>query len=1002
MLLLTLVAEGIAGSSWSFEGLPSPSTERVVDLATRGDDVAALTSDGAVYRWTGSTWVSVVPGGGLASDLPRGLEIDLGGEIWGRTSGPPRLRRGSPEGWAPAEGSSFAAWYFPIRDGEVLAVLSYEGILARRSGDGTWPQLDLRLGNFRGADVDETGSVHVVTDGGAWRVGPDDVVERALAPDGANGVWAGPGGVWWSTPTSYTWARPGQPLVFELPTADLRPYRDGAWVRRGDPPALVHLAADGTTEDLAPPARIADFEVTDDGTLWLVTEPGLVLRSVPAGLPTVRDVTSEWTVPSAQVQWARAADLDRDGLEDVLAVVGSPSRLAAWVQTAHGLVDQSAALGLAREGVSRAWPCALSEAAPPWIVAQPADPAAPMTLARPVRGTYVDAGAEAGFDRGAWGKTRPQPAVRCEDLDGDGDRDLVVTHGEHRQATTAALRIWENVLQGRLREVALPARGLRRRGFQWDAHLRDLDRDKRLDGVLINAWGDGHEVLQGTPDGWRTRPDRGLRGAYPEVPDLSWLEDLDGDTRPDLLVLERGLGPRVWRGREDLRFEEATEAMGLGGLDRAPLRAADLVDLTGDGALDLVYCGDPCGVWVNTSGRLVRVPWVGAPEKVDAVAALRTARGHALVAFHAARASVFVLDHAPAPLRPGDRWAEAWRREAAWFPWPLALALLARGVAEAVWVGRRWGVALAAAWAVSSTIAVGVAIAVSPLVTALVGAGSAGCAAVAGAWPRATPKAGTAPGERVGSTDLVFRRPVGRGGAAVVHEVWDPHLRASRALKLLHTPDGDPGVVARLEAEAQLLANLRHDHLVRVFALVDHHGQPGILMELLSGGSLEDDVAARGPWPADRVVRVGADLAEALAYVHERGVLHRDVKPANVLFDDAGRPALADFGVALRPEQQLTTTIAVMGTWAYMPPEVRDFGAPPSPSADVFSLAATLFFAATGEGPAALAYDDRRRAALGRLPERLREVLDAATRVDPTTRTATATAFVAALRAVSP
>ncbi|MEQ1787189.1 MAG: serine/threonine-protein kinase, partial [Acidimicrobiales bacterium] len=155
-----------------------------------------------------------------------------------------------------------------------------------------------------------------------------------------------------------------------------------------------------------------------------------------------------------------------------------------------------------------------------------------------------------------------------------------------------------------------------------------------------------------------------------------------------------------------------------------------------------------------------------------------------------------------------------------------------------------------------------------------------------------------------------------------------------------------------LEREAEVLARLDHPNIVELLEVVEEGHEVTLVMPYLTGGTLADRVARHGPAPAEEVDRLADALGSALAEAHRAGVVHRDIKPGNVLFDDRGVPHLADFGVASSRDDTagLTAIGTVVGTPGFMAPEqARGEGA--AQAADVFALGATLLFAATGEGP---------------------------------------------------
>ena len=175
------------------------------------------------------------------------------------------------------------------------------------------------------------------------------------------------------------------------------------------------------------------------------------------------------------------------------------------------------------------------------------------------------------------------------------------------------------------------------------------------------------------------------------------------------------------------------------------------------------------------------------------------------------------------------------------------------------------------------------------------------------------------------------------------------------ALKMLQRQLAGPELAARFAAEAEVTARLSHANVVGVHASGEHQGQAWYAMPLVEGESLGERLAREGPLAPEEAARIGKAVAEGLAHVHERGVLHRDLKPDNVLLAaPEGRPVITDFGVARRDyaEERMTRTGQVVGTPAFMPPEQAsgELGQV-GPQSDVYSLGATLYMALTGEPP---------------------------------------------------
>ncbi len=190
---------------------------------------------------------------------------------------------------------------------------------------------------------------------------------------------------------------------------------------------------------------------------------------------------------------------------------------------------------------------------------------------------------------------------------------------------------------------------------------------------------------------------------------------------------------------------------------------------------------------------------------------------------------------------------------------------------------------------------------------------------------------------------------LGAGNMGVVFRAHDPGLRRDVAIKILRAPasgaDGDR-MRRRFEREALAAARLRHRGIVPIHEVGEHEGQPFLAMGFVEGESFET-LLESGRLGARRAVAIVRDIARALDYAHGEGVIHRDVKPGNVIIDTDGEARLADFGLArVSAQQQLTQTGQLLGTPGFMSPEQAGAaGVPFGPHTDVYSLGATLFFA---------------------------------------------------------
>ena len=190
---------------------------------------------------------------------------------------------------------------------------------------------------------------------------------------------------------------------------------------------------------------------------------------------------------------------------------------------------------------------------------------------------------------------------------------------------------------------------------------------------------------------------------------------------------------------------------------------------------------------------------------------------------------------------------------------------------------------------------------------------------------------------------------IGRGGMADVYRATDQLLHRPVAIKVLRDTADDESDRRRFTAEATTLARLNHVNLVMVLDAGITAEQPYLVMELVDGPTLGSR-GQDGPLPVDEVGKIGAQMADALAYAHREGVVHRDVKPGNVLLGSDGRARLADFGIArlIGDTVRHTKTGHAIGTPAYLSPE-QVLGDEVTPAADVYSLGLVLLEALTGE-----------------------------------------------------
>src|SRR5262249_34557895 len=211
------------------------------------------------------------------------------------------------------------------------------------------------------------------------------------------------------------------------------------------------------------------------------------------------------------------------------------------------------------------------------------------------------------------------------------------------------------------------------------------------------------------------------------------------------------------------------------------------------------------------------------------------------------------------------------------------------------------------------------------------------CGRAAAAWPSIT------------GYEVI--RELGRGGMGVVYLAWQTGLGRLVALKMILAADySRPQNLARFCGEAEALARLEHPNLVKIYEIGDQDGRPYFSMEYVDGGRLAD--AFHGtPWPPRRAAELTETLARSTHSAHDRGVVHRDLTPNNVLLTADGQPKIVDFGLAklLVGGADHTESGAVLGTPSYMAPEQaggrsKEVG----PAADVYALGAILYELLTG------------------------------------------------------
>ena len=195
-----------------------------------------------------------------------------------------------------------------------------------------------------------------------------------------------------------------------------------------------------------------------------------------------------------------------------------------------------------------------------------------------------------------------------------------------------------------------------------------------------------------------------------------------------------------------------------------------------------------------------------------------------------------------------------------------------------------------------------------------------------------------------------LRGVLGRGGMAEVREGWDTRLSRAVAIKLLHPGfNSDADARCRFKAEARSAAALSHPNIVAVHDSGEHEGTPFIVMERLPGRTVGDRIA-QGPMPQTAVRSMLDEVLAALVVAHGARILHRDIKPGNILFSTDGHTKVTDFGIAKTAEVSHTLTGQIVGTLAYLSPD-RLAGKPATIADDLYAVGCVGYEALSGRRP---------------------------------------------------
>jgi len=216
----------------------------------------------------------------------------------------------------------------------------------------------------------------------------------------------------------------------------------------------------------------------------------------------------------------------------------------------------------------------------------------------------------------------------------------------------------------------------------------------------------------------------------------------------------------------------------------------------------------------------------------------------------------------------------------------------------------------------------------------------------------ALPELGAEVGRELAFEQYLLEKILGQGAMGIVYEVTNQVSKRVEALKIMVPLSGKKSRVARFERESAIVAKLRHRNIVAVHRAGEHAGLRFIALEYVAGGTLSELIESRPP--TDRICELMAQIADGLAAAHDAGVVHRDLKPDNILIDEEGRPKIGDFGLArdLVESQTLTRSGAAIGTPFYMPPEqLRGQRELVGPRSDVYALGVVLYEMLAGKPP---------------------------------------------------
>ncbi len=947
--------------------------------ALDGEALVGIDQHGIVWRWDGAEWESLPdPGDGWA---PVHLTVQSEGVYWTDIAYSAGIRR-YDGGWMPLEYlplDYFHRVYF-ARDGTPW-LGGVHGTVARFT-DGGWKKLDTAL-------LDDSTASNILqmtfdASGIVWMVGQDNRVLRYDGVDMHRVLDRD------DPPVRVALDRQGRPLLlrrqvtrldteppevlFDRPVSAVHQGEEGWWVLsegelwHGDVGALEWFPT--------PSSRGIDgLAVTPSGVVYLIESEGRIWKSVPGQASIYRDVAPDWGVSEVGDRggiWA--ADFDRDGRDDLL-VASNEGRARLLLQEDDTFRD-----------VSREWNLSLNIQGPEVCVADLDGNGQPDIVARETIQRAEKSEARLRYLRTLGSRFRDAsprdvaPAVvkgasgviGCEDVDGDGDLDVLITSGPTPLETDPKVALYENVRFGHLVRAPLAMRGLGGCGrFVQQVLAGDVDGNGTTDALCANVWGEGHTLLLRAPDGTVRNATAGSSlDAFYGRTERAWLEDVDGDDREDLVVVERWRGPRAWRNDGEGRFTDHTAAWNLDWTGRWYGRYLDsslMEDLDGDGHLDLLIGtrAMPQALLLGTAEGPFRDMSEILPLERDrntGAAVLDLGGDGDPDLFIKRRGADLLLENLASPstsatgrnagspsLLSSVLRRLAWVRAApdcvylfgVYFAWIVFLPRLRarreelRGLREARHEGpvpmARWPERFAVAGILSALAFLWLASVewdlLSRLGLILLSTVLAVASLFIGLWRESEAQAPV-----VGNHPLL--RILDSGGMGTVY--LTRHRSSLAAIKILHPWRMTSGrIVARFKAEGERLEQLRFRGIVNVLArgegTVDFgFGDPDeapqqvayLVMENLRGQTLSRYLRWRnqkGRGPLDEVTAcvIMREVALALRPVHELEWAHLDLKPQNLFRLWNREIRIMDFGAAenLRRKPLTAADVDVTRVW---------------------------------------------------------------------------------------